>query len=202
MLEIKRLFDPQGILNPDVMITEDPQLHIRNLKPLAGVSEVVDQCIECGFCERMCPSRNLTLSPRQRIIASREMSKLEGKATAEFTEQYEYMGLDTCAGCGLCSTVCPVQINTGDLVRQLRHDRNSAHEKASQWAADHFGKLASATRTTLGIADTTHRVLGSKAMGIVTKSARKISGNRLRSLEPLNTDCRTKTPTPYRDYCE
>ena len=184
MLAIKRLFDPKGILNPDVMITDDPNLHIRNLKPLAEVSEVVDQCIECGFCERMCPSRNLSLSPRQRIIARRELMRLEGKEADQFSDQYDYMGIDTCAGCGLCSTVCPVQINTGDLIRQLRHERNVSHNKIAQWAADHFGSLATATRTAFGIADASHRVLGSRAMGAMTRSARKLSGNRIGHWSP------------------
>lgn len=184
MLEIKRLFDPQGILNPDVMITDDPQLHIRNLKPLAQVSEVVDQCIECGFCERMCPSKNLTLSPRQRIIASRELANLDSNEADWFAQQFEYMGVDTCAGCGLCSTVCPVEINTGDLIRQLRHDRNVSHNDKAQWAADHFGRLAFAARTAFGIADLSHRAMGTKAMGAVTKGARKLSGNRLGHWSP------------------
>lgn len=184
MRTIKQLFDPQGILNPDVMITDDPQLHIRNLKPLAEVSEVVDQCIECGFCERMCPSRNLTLSPRQRIIARRELMRLEGKDADQFSDQYDYMGIDTCAGCGLCSTVCPVQINTGDLIRDLRHQRNANHSNMAQWAADHFGSLASAARTAFGIADTSHRLLGSKTMGAVTRGARKLSGNKLGHWSP------------------
>ena len=78
MLQIKHLLDPDNILNPDVMIN-DPNLHIRNLKPLAEVSDIIDQCIECGFCERMCPSRELSLSPRQRIITRREMDKLKEK---------------------------------------------------------------------------------------------------------------------------
>ena len=184
MVAIKRLFDPKGILNPDVMITDDPNLHIRNLKPLAEVSEIVDQCIECGFCERMCPSRNLSLSPRQRIIARRELMRLEGKEANEFSDQYDYMGIDTCAACGLCSTVCPVQINTGDLVRQLRHQRNISHEKTAQWAADHFGGIAAAARTTFSVADVSHRIFGSTAMGAITRGARKLSGNRIGHWSP------------------
>ncbi|MCV6611710.1 MAG: FAD-binding oxidoreductase [Amphritea sp.] len=195
MLEIKRLFDPQGILNPDVMITNDPELHIRNLKPLAQVSDIVDQCIECGFCERMCPSKNLTLSPRQRIIARRELMRLEGKDADQFSDQYDYMGIDTCAGCGLCSTVCPVQINTGDLIRQLRHDRNINHTGMAQWAADHFGSLAAAARTAFGIADTSHRLLGSKTMKAVTRGARKLSGNRVGHWSPSTPTAAPALPT-------
>ena len=33
MKQIKHLFDPDGILNPGVILNNDPLVHIRNLKP-------------------------------------------------------------------------------------------------------------------------------------------------------------------------
>jgi D-lactate dehydrogenase len=73
MWQIKRLLDPQGILNPDVVLSNDPQLHLKNLKPLPAADEIIDKCIECGFCEPVCPSKGLTLSPRQRIVIWRDI---------------------------------------------------------------------------------------------------------------------------------
>ncbi len=64
MQEIKALFDPQGILNPDVIITHDKLLHVRDLKPIPAVGPLIDKCIECGFCEVMCPSRYRPCSGR------------------------------------------------------------------------------------------------------------------------------------------
>ena len=57
MREIKRCFDPTGLLNPGVILNDDPQAHLKNLKPLPAADPLVDKCIECGFCERMCPSQ-------------------------------------------------------------------------------------------------------------------------------------------------
>ena len=63
MVAIKALLDPAGILNPGVVLNDDPEVHLKNLKPLPLLADSVDRCIECGFCEPRCPSRDLTLSP-------------------------------------------------------------------------------------------------------------------------------------------
>jgi len=76
MWEIKRAFDPQTLLNPDVILSHNANLHIENLKPMPKANEKVDTCIECGFCEPVCPSKSLTLSPRQRIVIWREIQGL------------------------------------------------------------------------------------------------------------------------------
>ena len=77
MRAIKRLFDPRGLLNPGVLINDDRDAHLKNLKPLPECDPLVDKCIECGFCEPKCPSHKLTLSPRQRIVGWREIRRLE-----------------------------------------------------------------------------------------------------------------------------
>ena len=69
MCGIKRLFDPHGILNPGVVISDDPQLHLKDIKLAPVVEPEVDRCTACGFCEPVCPSRDITLTPRQRIAA-------------------------------------------------------------------------------------------------------------------------------------
>ena len=63
MRRIKALFDPQGLLNPGVILNDDAQSHLKNLKPMHAADALVDKCIECGYCEPVCPSRDLTLTP-------------------------------------------------------------------------------------------------------------------------------------------
>ena len=101
MRDIKKLFDPHGVLNPDVIITDNDQLHLENLKAMPAADPLVDRCIECGFCEPACPSNGLSLTPRQRIVLWRRINHLQrsGDAPAELANhqrQYRYLGIDTC----------------------------------------------------------------------------------------------------------
>ncbi len=160
MRDIKSLFDPDGLLNPNVLINPDPQAHIMHAKNITPVSPIVDACIECGFCESKCPSRRLTLSPRQRIIVQREIARLKGLGASDFIEtasakfaqgggsnirmmlasleaDYIYDGIDTCAVDGLCATGCPVGINTGELTKHLRTEQVKS-EKMAGWVAENF----------------------------------------------------------------
>lgn len=130
MIEIKRLCDPKMILNPGILINDDPHAHLANLKTAPEVEPEVDRCVECGYCEPVCPSRDLTLTPRQRIVLRRELARAEAagdhELAAELREEYGYDGLDTCAADGMCATACPVLIDTGQLVKRLRAEQAAA----------------------------------------------------------------------------
>ncbi|KRW58096.1 FAD-binding and (Fe-S)-binding domain-containing protein [Pseudomonas sp. TTU2014-080ASC] len=180
MWRIKRLLDPQGILNPDVILTEDPQLHLKNLKPLPAADEIVDKCIECGFCEPVCPSKGLTLSPRQRIVIWRDIQAKQraGIDTRELETIYHYQGIDTCAATGLCAQRCPVGINTGDLVRKLRSN-TAQHPKRADWLADNFQRSLQGARLVLSTAALAHKALGSARLSRVSSSLRRLSQQRL-----------------------
>jgi D-lactate dehydrogenase len=131
MRQLKALADPHNLLNPGVILNTDPQAHLADLKKMPMVEEEIDKCIECGYCEPKCPSRDLTLTPRQRIVVRREMQRLkdDGANHAAYdalNRDFPYMALDTCAVDGLCATACPVNIDTGKLTkrfRQMRHTR-------------------------------------------------------------------------------
>ncbi len=158
MREIKYLLDPNNILNPDVVITDNAQLHLENLKPMPVADELIDRCIECGFCEPACPSNGLSLTPRQRIAVWRYIQDLrlaekndQQKAElAHFEKQYAYQGIETCATTGMCATRCPVGINTGTLMKKLKGEATSP--RASQFAAQHLNWVITGVRFGLHIA--------------------------------------------------
>ena len=135
MLEVKRLLDPDGRLSPGVLLNEDPGAIVADVKPVQQVEAEVDRCVECGYCEPVCPSRNLTTTPRRRIVLRREIARARSlgqtAVVAELERDYDYDAIQTCAVDGMCQTACPVLINTGDLVARLRAEDTSRPEAAA-----------------------------------------------------------------------
>ncbi|WP_297603957.1 FAD-binding and (Fe-S)-binding domain-containing protein [Microcella sp.] len=158
MRELKRLCDPEGILNPGVIIDDDPEAHIRNIKLSPSVEAEVDRCVECGYCEPVCPSRDLTLTPRQRIVVRRaEVAANESgdvALAAELAKAYDYAGVQTCAADGMCATACPVSIDTGALMKRLRRE-NASPVLAAGWsaAARNWATVSRVGSTALSVAD-------------------------------------------------
>ncbi|MDS4029294.1 MAG: FAD-binding and (Fe-S)-binding domain-containing protein [Candidatus Contendobacter sp.] len=185
MREIKALFDPRNLLNPGVILNDDPEAHLKHIKPMAAVDPLVDKCIECGFCEPNCPSRALTLSPRQRIVGLREMARLraageDGSRLKTINEAYQYQGIDTCAADSLCSLTCPVGINTGTMMLKQREQQRG---KVAHWVGDlmanQFTSVTAVTRLGLGAANLSHKIFGAWLQGSVIGAARKLSGDRI-----------------------
>jgi D-lactate dehydrogenase len=182
MKRIKKAVDPNGLLNPGVIINEDRHAHIKNLKALPTVEEEVDRCIECGYCEHKCPSRNITTTPRRRIIVRRALKELQLAGDRSnydlLLNQYEYDGIDTCAVDGLCATACPVDINTGDLIKRLRNENHSKFQnRVAVLVAKNFSLMEALARTALRTGFAFNRIFGPKAMIRLTTGLRKISRN-------------------------
>jgi D-lactate dehydrogenase len=157
MQETKRLIDPHGLLNPGVLLDEDPAAHISHLKSTPTVEVEVDRCVECGFCEPVCPSKDLTTTPRRRIVLRREIGRARGAGDADLLarleDEYQYDAIDTCAVDGMCQTACPVLIDTGDLTRRLRGEQNGrVKQKAWTAAARHWDGATRAAAGALSVA--------------------------------------------------
>ncbi|MFF5626364.1 FAD-binding and (Fe-S)-binding domain-containing protein [Microbacterium sp. NPDC012755] len=158
MWDVKRLLDPSGILNPGVVLSDDPDSYLHDLKRVPTVEKEVDRCVECGYCEPSCPSKSITLTPRQRIVLRRDMAWAEERGDdallAELRADYDYEGVQTCAVDGMCGVACPVDINTGDLVRRLRAEQASTIEDGL-WdvAAKSWGTVTKVGGVALTVAD-------------------------------------------------
>ncbi len=182
MEKIKNIFDPDKILNPGVILNNDPNIHIKNLKPLPASREIVDKCIECGFCENDCPSRDLTLTPRQRITVFREISRLtasnhEPARRNELIDSFNYYGEETCATDGLCSIACPVDIDTGKLIKELRTEDISKTEMAiANILANRMSVLSSLMRHSLNLLYHGHRLVGSNIFENTAKLKKSFFG--------------------------
>ncbi len=185
MVQLKQLFDPDQLLNPGVIINPDAETHIKNLKPLPATHEQVDKCIECGFCEPVCPSRNLSFTPRHRIVGRREISRqMAANGSPELVKQllksYRYPGKETCAADGLCATRCPVGIDTGKMIKALREEANGElANSVADWVARNFKGVAGTINTTLKGVDKIHQLTGTAFMEKASSAARTLSGNHL-----------------------
>src|SRR5271168_1035818 len=158
MWRIKQLADPHGILAPDVILTRNPNLHLENLKSFPQIEGITgsSQCIECGFCEPVCPSRNVTMTPRQRIVIRREMARQPSgsRMFAQLLKEYEYDGIQTCASDGTCGVVCPVSINTGALIKSFRQRENTeGSENVALIIAKHWRRVEGLARLGTAMAD-------------------------------------------------
>jgi D-lactate dehydrogenase len=181
MRRLKALCDPRGLLNPGVILNDDRRIHLKNLKPMPEVEEEVDRCIECGYCEPRCPSADLTLTPRQRIVVRREQARLRadgGSArAAALRRAFAYDGLDTCAVDGLCATACPVAIDTGDLVKRLRADSHSAAARGlARSFARHYGWAERGGRAALRLGHLGAAVLGHGGVRALTRAMAAVLG--------------------------
>jgi D-lactate dehydrogenase len=182
MRDLKSLFDPSGMLNPDVIINPDPRSHVSNIKDMPPVEAEVDKCIECGYCEPRCPSRRLTLTPRQRIVIRREIARQRNSSAdslllASLLEDFNYAGLDTCAVDGLCASACPVNINTGDLTKHLRAGMVTLRgEKTAMWLSEHFTEVEKTLAFGIQLAHAAEFVIGAKGIIGLTRFGEKMTG--------------------------
>jgi D-lactate dehydrogenase len=181
MQQLKAVTDPHNLLNPGVIVNPNPLAHVSDIKQMPVVEPEVDKCIECGFCEHSCPSRDITLTPRQRIVVRREMQRLKDSDAppsdyAALDRDFPYMALDTCAADGLCATDCPVSIDTGKLTKRFRAIRHSKLAASmAETAARHFGFAEIGARFALSAGHLTEKAFGPNSMAAITRLLDRIS---------------------------
>ena len=182
MWRVKRALDPTGLLGEGVFLNEDPEAAFRDLKSMPTIHDHLNPCIECGFCEPVCPSRHLTATPRQRIVLQRELARqgFTGPVAERITDEYAYEAIDTCAGDSSCAIACPVDIDTGKVMKELRRDGVApAAQGVGVQLAKHWGAAEAAGRFALRAAQLLRPVVGDKGLSLLTDLGRKVGGEEL-----------------------
>jgi D-lactate dehydrogenase len=185
MKRIKFIFDPQNKINPDVIINPDPNAHLKNLKPMPESHAIIDKCMECGFCEPSCVSEGLTLSPRQRIVIAREISRLEKtnenpQRLAAIRKDVSYQLDETCATDGLCALACPVYIDTGKFVKTWRADAvGTTAENVASYIGSHMTGTTAGLRVGLKIVSGVHSLIGTKMMLTLSSGLHMLSFGKI-----------------------
>ena len=185
MQRVKTLFDPKGLLNPGVILNTDPLAHISNLKPIPSTRQIVDKCMECGFCEGYCVAEGLTLSPRQRVAAFREIERLKASGeephrAAEMQKLFRYAGEQTCATDSLCNLHCPVGADAGKMIKEFRHEQHTPRgEKRALWLASHMADLTAVLRGFLKCIHALRLFFGKRVFGALARGLRWLTGGAL-----------------------
>ena len=185
MVEVKELCDPSNIMNPGVIISDDPKAHVKDLKTYPQIDPAIDRCVECGYCEPVCPSRHTTTTPRQRISLIRAMYLANQRGDHSLAEalakDFEYMAIDTCAADSLCTLSCPMQIDTGKVMKGYRAARrDGGFQDVGKGLADRWGLAQARLRDGMKIAN----VIPNAAMHTGTKAVRTVIGERGRDWIP------------------
>lgn len=177
MWRARGLADPDGVLGPDVLLTRTAGVHLQDLMTTPPIEEEATTCVECGFCEPVCPSRDLTTTPRQRIVLRREMVR-QGEDTAvrrALVEEFAYDGIDTCAIDGSCLIVCPVGIDTGKFITQFRtREHTPMREAMALRIAKRWDRVEALGRSGLKMGDAFGKVGAEGAMRGLSKAARSV----------------------------
>lgn len=203
MWRIKQLADPDRVLAPGVQLNRDPECHLQDLKTTPEVEESVTSCVECGFCEPVCPSRDLTTTPRQRIVLRREMARqpLDSPVRKALSDQYTYDGLETCAADGSCAIACPLGIDTGELVKELRGARHSLRaERTAERVAERWASVERGARRSLGVGGAISAALSDAPLSALSKAARAAGSAELipQWVEPMPPPAAKQLPATCR----
>jgi D-lactate dehydrogenase len=74
---------------------------------------------------------------------------------------------------------CPVKIDTGKLIKNLRSEKVASQRNKAIWIAGHMALMTSAGRNVLSVISLFHSILGTGIMQAVSGGLRRISGDRI-----------------------
>ena len=185
MKQVKHLLDPDNILNPGVLLNDDPKCHTEKVKTPVACHPLLDICVECGFCDPVCPSRDIGFTPRQRVSLLRHIAWMEqqGETSSEaWQHAYDRFGTELCATDGICTTRCPLSVDVAGFTRSRRNSQASTfNHSTAAMISSHFKGATKGTSLFLDGLSVVQRILGDALMYKGSRVARKLSRDRLPS---------------------
>lgn len=96
---------------------------------------------------------------------------------AALLEQYEYDGLETCAADGSCAAACPVAIDTGKLVKELRHrEHGERSERVALGLSQRYASAERVARAGVRAGGLAARAFGDRRLAGLTQRIRRRAG--------------------------
>ncbi|HXN06999.1 MAG TPA: FAD-linked oxidase C-terminal domain-containing protein, partial [Nitrospiria bacterium] len=133
---VKKSFDPEGLMNPGVKISETP--FTENI----DYERYTKTCATCGKCNAVCPVYD---------VLGEESNAARGWFHILTAPDYSYekagRAVEACINCKSCRTVCPAGIDVSALVLKKREERPNR-------AAQRMARLQSRESLFLGIVKT------------------------------------------------
>ncbi len=207
--EVKRLADPRNIMNPtkltqrelpvspftfsfNSLIQDIRNSGIEDKERLISLLANVQMCTRCGKCKQVCPMHypeaSLLYQPRNKNLALGALIEAiyytqinRGKRDPSLLGELRNM-MEHCTGCGKCTAVCPVKIDSASVALTsraiLEREHQGGHPLKTRvleyLAKDVASRLPKAARLA-----STGRRIQRKMEGIVAPSVRKRFENPL-----------------------
>ncbi len=193
----KAIFDPDGLLNPGVLVDAEaidaglrpgPGLRTNDLVPVhamprdrASFATAMNRCVGVGACRSdsgaMCPSFHVTgdevatTRGRARVLA--EMLRGEHVRDGWRSEQVRD-ALDLCLSCKACATECPVNVDMATYKAEFLHHHYAGRLRPmAHYTMGWLPVAAAAVSAVPGLGTVANRLLGLPA---VAAGVKKVGG--------------------------
>ncbi|HEX2054896.1 MAG TPA: FAD-linked oxidase C-terminal domain-containing protein, partial [Nitrospiraceae bacterium] len=118
-VQVKRAFDPAGLLNPGIKISE------QSFTDHIDYTRLSKPCATCAKCNSVCPvydvfqSEDMSSRGWFEIVTAKDYSYLDSKRVVE-----------ACLNCKSCRTVCPAGVDVSELILKRRAEQPN---RAAGW---------------------------------------------------------------------